>query len=154
MKFKHFFSFIDSFNIYSLKLIIILFFLSLNTACTTYRKTLIYSSSAGCLGAGTAGVALAEPKTKNNIILNVGLWCLVGGIITGTIGHLLYKDDPRNQPLHQMLFEAPSPIPIPIPTPLPSSSSPSTFLSPARSILPEGKSTGVKITAHVGDKNE
>ena len=93
----------------------IAFLLTISTlffqSCTTYRKTLIYSSSAGCLGAGSTAIALARPRTQKNLMANGVLWCAIGGIVTGGIGHILYKDDPRNQRLDNMLFEKPVPPP-------------------------------------------
>ncbi len=101
----------------SKNLLTLVIILSLFEGCTTYTKTLIYTSGAGCLGAGGTASVIAEPRTKNNVIANTALWCLIGGTITGVIGHLLFKDDPRNQRLDNMLFEKPTePVMIQEPT--------------------------------------
>ena len=83
------------------KLFIIALILS---SCSSVKKTLIYSSLAG----GTAGAAtgLAVSPNKNSRAANALVWGLAAASAMALIGYLLYKDDPRNFKLKEMLIKS------------------------------------------------
>ena len=71
-------------------------------SCSSMKKTLIYSSLAGGLSGAVSGAILAPNKESvggNALILGA-----TGAAVAAGLGYLLYKDDPRNQKLNQMLF--------------------------------------------------
>lgn len=80
------------------------FFCSVLSSCssTSLKKSILYSSLAGCPTAGAAGYFLA-PGGNENKNANAILWCGVGAIVAGAVGYYLYEDDPRNGPLKESL---------------------------------------------------
>jgi hypothetical protein len=82
------------------RLIIICLLLS---SCSTLKKTIIYSSLAGGM-AGAATGALLSPN-KESLGANAAVFGLIGAGVTALAGYALYKDDPRNYKLKNMLRE-------------------------------------------------
>ena len=73
------------------------------TSCSTMKKTLIYSSLAGGVTGATAGAILSPNKESRGA--NAAVFGLVGAGLAALAGYALYKDDPRNYKLDQMLME-------------------------------------------------
>lgn len=73
------------------------------TSCSTMQKTLIYSSLAGGVTGATAGAILSPNKESRGA--NAAVFGLVGVGLAALAGYALYKDDPRNYKLDQMLME-------------------------------------------------
>ena len=71
--------------------------------CSSLKKTLIYSASSGAMAGAVAGTALSPNQESR--LANVVVFGLVGAGIAGGVGYLLYKDDPRNYKLNNMLLE-------------------------------------------------
>jgi hypothetical protein len=67
------------------------------------KKTLLYSSMAGGLTGATAGAVLSPDKKSQGA--NAAVFGLLGAGISALIGYVLYKDDPRNYKLDQMLID-------------------------------------------------
>lgn len=73
------------------------------TSCSTMKKTLIYSSLAGGATGATAG-AMLSPNAESQGA-NAAIFGLIGAGIAALAGYALYKDDPRNYKLNQMLLD-------------------------------------------------
>ncbi len=84
-----------------MKMIILSILLMSVTSCSTMKKTLIYSSLAGGVTGATAG-AILSPDVKSRGA-NAAVFGLLGAGLAALAGHALYKDDPRNYKLDQML---------------------------------------------------
>lgn len=69
---------------------------------TSLKKTIIYSSIAGCTAGGAGGFALS-PEGDRNKKVNTALFCGVGALIAGGAGYLLFKDNPSNQHLEKRI---------------------------------------------------
>jgi hypothetical protein len=74
------------------------------TGCSSasLRKTIIYSSMAGCAAGGAGGFALS-PEGDRNKRANTAIFCGVGALVAGGAGYLLYKDNPSNQQLEKRI---------------------------------------------------
>lgn len=72
-------------------------------SCSTIKKTLIYSSLAGGATGATAGAMLSPNKESRGA--NAAVFGLVGAGLAALAGYALYKDDPRNYKLDQMLMD-------------------------------------------------
>ena len=83
-----------------LRMTIIAFLMS---SCSSLKKTLVYSGAAGALTGGVAGSALSPNKESRQA--NALIWGLVGAGVAAGAGYLLYKEDPRNYKLKNMLGE-------------------------------------------------
>ena len=70
-------------------------------SCSTLKKTIIYSSLSGTMAGSLGGVALSP--TKQDRGANAIVFGLVGAGVAGLTGYALYRDDPRNYKLRQML---------------------------------------------------
>lgn len=81
-------------------------FTILITSCssTSVRKSITYSSLAGCMAGGAGGYALS-PEGDTNKRANTALFCGVGAIVAGAAGYLLFKDNPSNQKLKERVQE-------------------------------------------------
>ena len=73
------------------------------TSCSSLKKTLIYSSLVGGATGATAGAMLSPNKESRGA--NAAVFGLVGAGLAALAGYALYKDDPRNYKLDQMLME-------------------------------------------------
>lgn len=73
------------------------------TSCSSMKKTLIYSSLAGGATGATAGVLLSPNVESRGA--NAAVFGLVGAGVAALAGYALYKDDPRNYKLDQMLMD-------------------------------------------------
>ena len=71
------------------------------SSCSTLKRTIIYSAFSGTIAGTTAGVALSP--TKKDRGANAIVFGLVGAGVAGLTGYALYRDDPRNYKLRQML---------------------------------------------------
>lgn len=72
-------------------------------SCSSYKRTLIYSSLAGGLTGAMAGAALSPDAYSRPY--NAAVFGGVGVVTGALIGHLLYQDDPRNKKLDNMLLD-------------------------------------------------
>lgn len=82
------------------KVLLILVLVSL-CSCSTMKKTLIYSSLAGGMTGATAGAMLSPNKESRGA--NAAVFGLIGAGVAALAGYALYKDDPRNYKLKNML---------------------------------------------------
>lgn len=73
------------------------------TSCSSLKKTMIYSSLAGGMAGATAGVMLS-PNTQSRGA-NAAVFGLIGAGIAVLAGYALYKDDPQNYKLKNMLLD-------------------------------------------------
>ena len=80
-----------------------IFFLFVVFGCSSLEKTLIYSSASGMLAGASSGVLLSPNRESRH--LNGVIFGLTGAIVAGGVGYLLYRDDPRNYKLKNMLTE-------------------------------------------------
>ena len=80
---------------------VFLFYLFLSS-CSTLKKSLIYSGSSGLVAGSIAGANLSPNKESR--VINAVVFGLIGAGIAGGTGYLLYKDDPRNYKLNNMLI--------------------------------------------------
>ena len=71
-------------------------------ACSTLKKTVIYSALSGGI-AGAATGAMLSPN-RESIKGNGIIFGILGAGIAAGIGRALYKDDPRNYKLKHMLL--------------------------------------------------
>ncbi|MCF8060737.1 MAG: hypothetical protein K9K67_15650 [Bacteriovoracaceae bacterium] len=78
------------------------------TSCSSMKKTLIYSSLAGGMTAATAGVMLSPNKESKGA--NATLFGVLGAGVAALAGYAMYKDDPRNYKLKNMLIPPKTPI--------------------------------------------
>lgn len=85
-----------------MKILIILLFC---VSCSSFRRTMVYSSLAGGVSGATAG-ALLSPNQKSRGA-NALVFGLLGAGIAAGVGYLLYEDDPRNFKLDHMLIDPP-----------------------------------------------
>lgn len=81
---------------------ILMLFLILSS-CSSYKRTMIYSSLSGCATGGLSGRALSPNKESKNANLLFG--CAIGGAITAGVSHLLYEDNPLNKTLPPMKLD-------------------------------------------------
>lgn len=88
-----------------MKSYLILILCGVVTSCSTMKKTIIYSSLAGGMTGATAGVLLSPNKESKGA--NAAVFGLIGAGIAALAGYALYKDDPRNYKLDNMLQEKP-----------------------------------------------
>lgn len=72
-------------------------------SCSSLKKTLIYSSLTGALTGATSGVVLSPNKESR--AANAAVFGLIGAGIATLTGYALYKEDPRNYKLKNMLIE-------------------------------------------------
>lgn len=72
-------------------------------SCSSLKKTLIYSSLVGGVTGSAAGVMLSPNEESRGA--NAAVFGLVGAGIAAMAGYALYKDDPRNYKLEQMLID-------------------------------------------------
>jgi hypothetical protein len=72
------------------------------------KKTILYSALAGGMTTATAGVMLSPNKESRGA--NAAIFGLVGAGIAALAGVGLYKDDPRNYKLNNMLMGNKKPI--------------------------------------------
>lgn len=73
------------------------------SACSTLKKSIIYSSLTGAMTGATAGALLSPDKDSRGA--NAVVFGLVGAGIAALAGYALYQDDPRNYKLQNMLME-------------------------------------------------
>ncbi len=71
------------------------------SGCSSMKKTIIYSSILGGMTGATAG-ALLSPDEKSRGA-NAAVFGLIGAGVAAMAGYALYKDDPRNYKLKNML---------------------------------------------------
>ena len=69
--------------------------------CSSLKKTLIYTSLAGGIAGASAGMLLSPDKKSKGA--NVAVFGLIGAGVAALTGYALYKDDPRNYKLKNML---------------------------------------------------
>ncbi len=81
---------------------ILLMMLLLLSSCSSMKKTIIYSALAGSLAGSVSGVVLSPDQESQPF--NAAVFGLIGAGIAGLTGYALYKDDPRNYKLKQMLL--------------------------------------------------
>ena len=67
------------------------------------KKTLIYSAMAGGATGATAGAVLSPNKESQGA--NAAVFGLLGAGVAALAGYALYKDDPRNYKLDNMLMD-------------------------------------------------
>ena len=72
------------------------------SSCSTLKKTLIYSGLSGAMIGGMSGALLSPNKESRGA--NATLFSLVGAGVVALSGYALYKDDPRNYKLKNMLL--------------------------------------------------
>ena len=72
------------------------------SSCSSMKKTIIYSSLAGGVAGVSTGVLLS-PNQKSNAP-NAALFGILGAGITALTSAILYKKDPRNYSLKNMLL--------------------------------------------------
>lgn len=82
------------------KILVITILLAI-TGCSSMKKTLIYSSLAGGMTGATAGAMLSPNKESRGA--NAAVFGLIGAGVAALAGYALYKDDPRNYKLKNML---------------------------------------------------
>lgn len=80
----------------------IILFLFLLTSCSTLKKTLVYSSLAGGMAGATSGVMLSPNQESKGA--NAALFGVIGAGVAALAGYILYKDDPSNYKLKNMLL--------------------------------------------------
>ncbi|MBG60556.1 MAG: hypothetical protein CMJ16_08875 [Peredibacter sp.] len=73
------------------------------TSCSSMKKTLIYSAMAGGATGATAGAVLSPNKESQGA--NAAVFGLLGAGVAALAGYALYKDDPRNYKLDNMLMD-------------------------------------------------
>lgn len=73
------------------------------TSCSSMKKTIIYSSLAGGMTGATAGALLSPNKKSQGA--NAAVFGLIGAGVAALAGYALYKDDPRNYKLKNMLLD-------------------------------------------------
>ena len=74
-------------------------------SCSNMKKTIIYSSLTGGL-AGSATGALLSPNPESRGA-NMAIFGVVGAGLSAFLGYALYRDDPRNYKLGNMLTDSP-----------------------------------------------
>jgi len=79
-----------------------LLILLLLTGCSTLKKTLIYSGLSGALVGSMTGALLSPNKESQGA--NAAVFGLIGAGVAAMTGYALYKDDPRNYKLKNMLM--------------------------------------------------
>lgn len=84
------------------KLILVLCLVVL-CSCSTMKKTIIYSSLAGGMAGAAGGVMLSPNKESQGA--NAAVFGLIGAGVAALTGYALYKDDPRNYKLDNMLLD-------------------------------------------------
>lgn len=72
-------------------------------SCSSMKKTLIYSAMAGGATGATAGAVLSPNKESRGA--NAAVFGLLGAGVAALTGYALYKDDPRNYKLDNMLMD-------------------------------------------------
>ena len=72
------------------------------------KKTIIYSSLAGAMAGATSGALLSPDKQSQGA--NMAVFGLIGAGVGALTGYALYKDDPRNYKLKNMLLPDGKPI--------------------------------------------
>ena len=82
---------------------IILILIFTMTSCSSMKKTIIYSSLAGGIAGSVSGAVLSPDKESQGG--NAAIFGLIGAGIAGLAGYALYKDDPRNYKLDNMLLD-------------------------------------------------
>ena len=90
-------------RVVSISILIGLLFLS---ACSSMKKTIIYSALSGGMVGATSG-ALLSPDAESKGA-NAAIFGLVGAGVAALAGYALYQDDPRNYKLSSMLLDPPS----------------------------------------------
>lgn len=73
------------------------------SSCSSLKKTLIYSAMAGGATGATAGTVLSPNKESRGA--NAAVFGLIGAGAAALAGYALYKDDPRNYKLDNMLMD-------------------------------------------------
>lgn len=82
--------------------LLIIISLSLFTSCSSMKKTIIYSSLTGALAGASAGTALSpNPESRG---ANAAVFGAIGAGVAALTGYALYKEDPRNYKLRNMLI--------------------------------------------------
>ena len=72
-------------------------------SCSSMKKTIIYSSLAGGLSGAIGGAALSPNSESRGA--NAAVFGLIGAGVLTLAGYALYKDDPRNYKLDNMLLD-------------------------------------------------
>ena len=80
----------------------LLFFCIIFCSCSTLKRTLTYSALGGAVVGGSLGAALSP--SKNDRKANAVVFGFVGAAGAAIVGYSLYKDDPRNYKLKNMLM--------------------------------------------------
>lgn len=89
--------------------IVFCLFLCVNlVSCSTMKKTIIYSSLAGGMTGATAGALLSPNEESKGA--NAAVFGLIGAGVAALAGYALYKDDPRNYKLDNMLLDEKKPM--------------------------------------------
>ena len=83
----------------------ILFLALLFASCSSMKKTIIYSSLTGGFAGATTG-ALLSPN-QESVGANMAIFAVVGAGLSALVGYALYRDDPRNYKLKNMLTDSP-----------------------------------------------
>lgn len=94
-------------ELYMKRFLSILFCFSL-VSCSSMKKTIIYSSLAGGMTGATAGALLSPNKESKGA--NAAVFGLIGAGVAALTGYALYKDDPRNYKLDNMLMDQKKPL--------------------------------------------
>ena len=81
----------------------LIFILLTTLSCSSLKKTLIYSGLSGGITGAIGGAALS-PNIESRRA-NAAVFGLVGAIIAASAGYALYRDDPRNYKLKNMLMD-------------------------------------------------
>ena len=69
--------------------------------CSSFKRTMIYSSLAGGIAGSATGVVVSPNKSSRPA--NMAVHGALGASLAALAGYWLYRDDPRNQSLAPML---------------------------------------------------
>jgi phage tail tape-measure protein len=72
-------------------------------SCSTYKKTITYSSISGAVAGGMAGAALSPDSYSRPH--NAVIFGAVGALTAGFLGHFLYNEDPRNRKFDELKLD-------------------------------------------------
>ena len=74
-------------------------------SCSSMKKTVVYSSLTGGFAGATTGALLSpNPESRG---ANMAIFGVVGAGLSALAGYALYRDDPRNYKLDNMLTDSP-----------------------------------------------
>lgn len=81
------------------------------SSCATYKKSIYTAGTLGCAASGAAFHSMAPPPSSNKKV-NALLGCAIGAGVTALVTHLLWKEDPTNDPLTPMKLIEDNEIPL------------------------------------------